>query len=116
MSHLTDEQLSALADGALEGGARASAERHLETCAGCRERAGRTRGPGPRAASVLEHDPGEDYFESFVGRVGGRLRAAGLKGAQAREPEGRSLADWFRSPRKLALVARSPPWSRGWGS
>jgi hypothetical protein len=104
MSHLTDEQLSALADGALEGGARAAAERHLETCAGCREALAGLVAGDRALASMLEHDPGEAYFESFAGRVGGRIRAQGLAGAQAREPEGRSLADWFRSPRKLALV------------
>lgn len=105
MRHLSDEQLSALVDGALEGGARAPVERHLEICADCREALAGLVAQDRALSSVLEHDPGEDYFESFVGRVGGRLRAAGLKGAQAREPEGRSLADWFRSPRKLALVA-----------
>jgi RNA polymerase sigma-70 factor (ECF subfamily) len=36
MSHLTDEQLSALADGALAGGERVPAERHLEGCPRCR--------------------------------------------------------------------------------
>jgi hypothetical protein len=104
MSHLTDEQLSALADGALEGGARAEAERHLESCADCREALAGLVARDRALASTLEHDPGEAYFESFAGRVGDRIRAAGLAGAQAREPEGRSLADWFRAPRKLALV------------
>lgn len=104
MSHLTDEQRSALADGALEGGARAAAERHLETCAQCRAALAEIVAQDRALASTLDHDPGEAYFESFAGRVGGRIRAAGLAGAQAREPEGRSLADWFRSPRKLALV------------
>jgi hypothetical protein len=104
MSHLTDEQLSALADGALEGGARAVAEGHLEACAGCREALAGLVARDRALASTLEHDPGEEYYRSFAGRVGDRIRAAGLAGAQAREPEGRSLADWFRSPRKLALV------------
>ena len=104
MSHLTDEQQSALVDGALEGGARAAAERHLATCAECRETLAGLVAQDRALASTLEHEPGEAYFESFAGRVGGRIRAAGLAGAQAREPEGRSLADWFRSPRKLALV------------
>jgi hypothetical protein len=104
MSHLTDEQRSALADGALEGSARAAAERHLEACAGCRAALAELVARDRALASTLEHDPGDDYFASFAGRVGGRIRAAGLAGAQAREPEGRSLADWFRAPRKLALV------------
>ena len=104
MSHLTDEQLSALADGVLEGGARASAEPHLEDCAGCRKALAGLVAQDQALASTLEHDPGEEYFGSFAGRVGERIRAAGLAGAQAREPEVRSLADWFRAPRKLALV------------
>ena len=104
MSHLTDEQQSALADGALEGSARAAAERHLETCAECRAALAGIVAQDRALAATLEHDPGEAYFESFAGRVGGRIRAAGLAGAQAREPEGRSLAEWFRAPRKLALV------------
>jgi hypothetical protein len=105
MSHLTDEQQSALADGALEGRARAAAERHLEACAECRTALAELVARDRALVSTLEHDPGEAYFESFAGRVGGRLRAEGLAGAQAREPEGRGLADWFRAPRKLALVA-----------
>lgn len=104
MSHLTDEQRSALMDGALEGGERAVAERHLETCAECRAALAGLVALDQALASTLGHDPGDAYFESFAGRVGGRLRAASLAGAQAREPGSRSLADWFRSPRKLALV------------
>jgi hypothetical protein len=104
MSHLTEAQRSALADGVLEGAARAAAERHLEACAECRAALAGLVAQDRALASTLEHDPGEAYFESFAGRVGGRIRAAGLAGAQAREPEGRSLADWFRAPRKLALL------------
>jgi anti-sigma factor RsiW len=104
MSHLTDEQRSALADGALEGDARVAAERHLATCADCRAALAELVAQDRALASSLDHDPGDEYFESFAGRVGGRIRAAGLAGAQAREPEARSLADWFRVPRKLAIV------------
>jgi len=105
MSHLTEEQLSALVDGALEGRARSEAERHLESCAACRQALAGLVEQESALRAALEHDPGEAYFESFAGRVGGRLRAAGLSGAQARPREGRTLADWFRSPRKLAWVA-----------
>jgi anti-sigma factor RsiW len=105
MSHLTDEQLSALADGALEGAARAAAERHLGACDACRQKLAGFVAQDGALRAALEHDPGEAYFETFAARVGGRLRAAGLGGAQARaQTEGRSLADWFRSPRKLALL------------
>lgn len=104
MSHLTDERLSAMADGALAGGALAAAERHLGTCPRCRAALAGIVSQDRALAATLEHDPGEAYFESFAGRVGGRIRAAGLAGAQASGPEGRSLAAWFRSPRKLTLV------------
>jgi hypothetical protein len=105
MNHLTDEQLGALADGALTGAARTEAERHLEACAACREALAGLMAQDRDLRDVLGHDPGDAYFEDFAARVGGRLRAAGLRGAQARAPEGRGLADWFRSPRKLVAVA-----------
>lgn len=111
MNHLSDEQLSALADGgpalragALAGGARAAAERHLESCAACRDALAGLAAQDRDLRGALEHDPGDAYFETFAARVGGRIRAAGLRGAQARAPEGRGLAEWFRSPRKLAVV------------
>jgi anti-sigma factor RsiW len=106
MKHLTQEQLGALVDGALEGAARAGAERHLEDCAECREALARIAEQDRTLRSALEHDPGEAYFEGFAARVGARIRAAGLEGAQHKAPAGgRGLADWFRSPRKIALVA-----------
>ncbi len=104
MSHLTGDQLSALLDGALEGRAREEAERHLETCAACREALAGLSAQESDLRAALEHDPGEAYFDEFAARVSGRLRAAGLSGAQARPAEGRALSDWFRSPRKLAWV------------
>ncbi len=111
MNHLSEEQLSALADdgpalraGAPERGARAAAERHLESCPACREALAGLLAQDRDLRGALEHDPGEAYFEDFAARVGGRIRAAGLRGAQARVPEARGLAEWFRSPRKLAVV------------
>jgi anti-sigma factor RsiW len=104
MNHLTEDQLSALADGALAAAARAEAERHLEECATCRDALAGLLALDRDLRGALEHDPGDAYFETFTARVGGRIRAAGLRGAQARAPEGRGLADWFRSPRKLAVV------------
>jgi hypothetical protein len=52
---------------------------------------------------ALAHDPGEAYFETFADRVEDRLRAAGLRGAQAKSWEGRGLG-WLRSPGRLAAV------------
>jgi hypothetical protein len=105
MSHLTDEQLSALVDDALDAGARAALESHLETCAACREALAGLAAQERGLRAALEHDPGAAYFEDFAARVGGRLRAAGQESAPARVgAESRGLADWFRSPRKLALL------------
>jgi len=106
MSHLSDEQLSALADDALPGAARVAAEQHLEACPACREALAGLVARDDTLRTALEHDPGEAYFGTFAARVGGRLRAASLSGAQARErSEGRGLASWFHVPRKVALVA-----------
>ncbi len=111
MNHLTEDQLSALADGgpvlragASAAAAREEAERHLESCTACRDALAGLLAQDRDLRGALEHDPGDAYFETFAARVGGRIRAAGLRGAQARAPEGRGLADWFRSPRKLAVV------------
>ncbi|HVP15100.1 MAG TPA: carboxypeptidase regulatory-like domain-containing protein [Terriglobales bacterium] len=103
MKHLTNDELGALLDGALEGGARRDAERHLESCADCRDALARLGALDESLRAALEHDPGEEYFGTFAARVGGRIRAAGLQGVQARG-EGGGLAEWFRSPRKLAWV------------
>ncbi|MBI5711186.1 MAG: carboxypeptidase regulatory-like domain-containing protein [Candidatus Eisenbacteria bacterium] len=104
MNHLTAEQLNALADDALAGRARAEAERHLADCAACREALAGLLAQDEALRSAITHEPGEAYFEDFGPRVEGRIRAEGLKGAQARGAGGRGLAEWFRSPRKLAWV------------
>ena len=93
MNHLTEDQLGALADGMLEGGERAAAERHLASCAACRESLAGLLAVDGDLRGALGHDPGEAYFDTFAARVGGRIRAAGLRGAQARAPEGRGLAE-----------------------
>lgn len=103
--HLTSDQLSALLDGALDGRAREVAERHLAGCAACREALADLTAQDHLLQRALEHDPGEAYFESFAARVEDRVRAGGLSGAQQRVAGGRGLAEWFRSPRKLAWVA-----------
>jgi hypothetical protein len=103
--HLTPDQLSALLDGALEARAREEAERHLAGCAPCREALAELATQDQMLQRALDHDPGEAYFESFAARVEDRMRAGGLRGAQQRVASGRGLAEWFRSPKKLAWVA-----------
>lgn len=103
MSHLSADQLSALADGALGANARAEAERHVASCAACREALAELVSQDEALAVALAHDPGEAYFDTFAARVEDRLRAEGLAGAQGVQ-ETRGLADWFRSPRKLAWM------------
>ena len=103
--HLTPDQLSALLDGALDARPREEAERHLAGCAACRDALADLAAQDQMLQRALEHDPGEEYFESFAARVEDRVRAGGLRGAQQRVAGGRGLAEWFRSPRKLAWVA-----------
>ena len=78
MSHLTNEQLSELLDGALDREARELAERHLESCGECRETLAALGAQDSMLQKALEHDPGDAYFEDFAAQVGGRIRAAGL--------------------------------------
>lgn len=102
MNHLTADQLSALADGALDGRAREEAERHLNACASCREALAALTAQDEALVAALSHDPGDAYFESFAMRVGARIR--GLEApARAHERAG-GIAAWFRSPRRLTLV------------
>jgi hypothetical protein len=103
MNHLRPEELSAVLDGALEPAAREGAERHLAECAACRDALAALASQDQALRSALEHDPGEAYFETFAARVEDRIRAAGLRGAQARL--GREGAwTWLSSPRRLAWV------------
>ena len=102
MNHLTPDQLSALLDGALSDGERERAERHMAECATCRDALAALAAQDRALTPLLEHDPGDAYFQSFAARVEDRIRAAGLKGAQARE--GDRWLGWLRSPRRLAWV------------
>jgi hypothetical protein len=101
MSHLTPEELSGRMDGALGGAALERVERHLAECARCREALAALAAQDALLGPALEHDPGESYFETFGARVEDRIRAAGLRGAQARLGGDRWLG-WLRSPRRLA--------------
>ena len=97
MKHLTEEQLSALLDGALEGDAAARA--HLESCAECRDALARLAAADASLGRALEHDPGDAYFDTFADRVAARLTAA---------PRTRAVpaAGWraWLAPRRLALA------------
>lgn len=101
MKHLTSEQLSAHLDGVLAGRAAEEAERHLAACEACREALAGLAAQDEALKPALMHDPGEAYFDSFAGRVGDRIRAAGLAGAQSRAT-GFDLGRLFSSPRAMA--------------
>lgn len=101
MRHLTSEELSAHLDGALAGRAAEEAERHLAACEECREALASLAAQDAALKPTLTHDPGDAYFESFAGRVGDRIRAAGLAGAQQRG-QGFDLGRLLGSPRTLA--------------
>jgi hypothetical protein len=103
MKHLTQEELSARLDDAMAPAAAAEADRHLAACESCRDSLASLAARDDALGRVLEHDPGEAYFESFPARVEDRIRAAGLRGAQARAWEGGVLS-WLRSPRRLAMA------------
>lgn len=104
MTHLSADQLSALADGVLSGRAREDLERHLAGCASCQEALSGLVAQDQALAHALSHDPGESYFETFPSRVTERIRAASPVGARSRLEDSRGLADWFRSPRKLGWL------------
>src|SRR5262245_14961107 len=77
MRHLTETELDALADRALQGSARVRAERHVSECATCREAIAARVAADRALKAALEHDPGDAYFERFASRVEERIRAAG---------------------------------------
>ncbi len=100
MTHLTRDQLSALVDGALQGRARADAERHLESCASCRDTLAELAATDVALRMALEHDPGEAYFAAFPERVARRL-------GEERRGRGVPLAGWraWFTPPRMAWAA-----------
>jgi len=116
MNHLTDEQLSALLDDALEAGARAACDAHLAGCDACRARLAEASALDASLGRALTHDPGESYFTDFADRVAQRIAAQATGSApEARRrldaaPEApkartsRSVWSWLTSPRGLALA------------
>jgi hypothetical protein len=98
MKHLSEVELSALADGALRGGTREKAERHVNQCPRCRAALDGLMARDRLLGSTLTRDPGAEYFESFASRVAERIQAASQL-----EPATRSfLAGWSWKPRSLA--------------
>jgi anti-sigma factor RsiW len=108
MKHLTDEQFSALLDGALPAAELSACEAHLEGCDTCRERLAEAGALDDTLEQSLAHDPGEAYFESFADRVAARIAGQGAgEAARSARPEstgGRSLWGWLVSPRGLATA------------
>ena len=100
-NHLAPGTLSALLDGALAGGARERAERHLATCDSCRGALAALTRQDEALKQALAHDPGEAYFAGFAGRVEERIRAAGRAAAPARAAGARRLG----SPAWLGAAA-----------
>jgi hypothetical protein len=102
MKHLTEHELSAHLDQALDPSERRRVDAHLETCAGCRASLAELAAQDRGVASALAHDPGDAYFESFAARVEDRIRAQGLAGAQAHPERFEGPWRWLKSPRALA--------------
>jgi hypothetical protein len=102
MNHLTPDELSARLDDALTPARAAETDRHLASCETCRAALAELAAQDDALGRVLRHDPGEAYFGSFAARVEDRIRAAGMRGAQAKWEGG--LRGWLRSPRRLAMA------------
>ena len=102
MKHVTDHELSAHLDGALDASERERVAAHLEGCETCRASLERLAAQDRGLASALAMDPGEDYFETFAARVENRIRAQGLGGAQTHAERFEGAWRWLRSPRALA--------------
>jgi hypothetical protein len=97
MTHLTDEQLGALHDGALAEREADAARRHVGECAACRGRLDELAALERSLAGALEHDPGEAYFADFERRVAARIATEPVPAAPRR-----GIAAWWNSPRALA--------------
>jgi hypothetical protein len=104
MNHLSDDQLSARLDGALNASEDAAAGRHLDDCPECRDRLAALSELDASLRGALAHDPGEQYFASFADRVGEKIAAAAPAASPVAAPSSGGLFGWWRSPRMLALV------------
>lgn len=105
LSHLSDEQLSALLDDALPARARAECDAHLAGCEACRVRLTEASALDASLGRALAHDPGDAYFADFAERVSARI-AAESPAAAASSPGApkRTAWSWLLSPRGLSLV------------
>jgi carboxypeptidase family protein/putative zinc finger protein len=101
LSHLTDEQLTALLDDALPASERATCDAHLAGCEACRVRLADASALDASLENALARDPGEGYFADFADRVARRI-AAGETPASPRAR--RTLWAWLTSPRGLTLA------------
>src|SRR2546423_570249 len=71
--HLSSEELGAMLDRRMSESDRAAAERHLASCAQCRDAFAALAGQDAALRRTLTHDPGAAYFESFADRVENRI-------------------------------------------
>lgn len=96
-AHLTDEQLSAHHDGALDVRARGAVEAHLAACEHCRARLAELAALDASLAEALTHEPADAYFDALADRVAARVAADRATPARVR----RVWDGWF-APRVLA--------------
>ena len=104
MNHLSDDQLSARLDGALNASEDAAAGRHLDDCSECRARLAALSELDASLRGARAHDAGDEYFASFADRLGEKIAASSPAGSPAAAPASGGLFGWWRSPRALALV------------
>src|SRR5437764_14616236 len=98
MTHLTDEQLSALHDGALAPAVRAACDAHLAACEACRAKLAELASLDRALGGALAHDPGEAYFATFADRVAARIAAGDAAARPAATPRRPAWA-WLWTPR-----------------
>src|SRR5262245_55206699 len=112
MNHLTEDQLSAFADGALAERERSACEAHLAACEACRTRLAELSALDESLTRALEHDPGEAYFETFADRVAARIARGSPASTGADAPSGATAPSstkgspwaWLFTPRGLSLA------------
>jgi len=84
VTHVSLQQLSAYLDGELPALSVESVRRHLSECAECTRRFGHMEAQEEILVRLLYDDPGDAFFESFLGAVmSGEPRAATRQVPQA---------------------------------
>src|SRR5215470_8931410 len=103
MRHLDERELTGVHDGELRGEALWRAQQHLERCSICRDALSALASQDRAVRGVLDHDPGDAYFETFADRVNARLAPTEKRNASEvlRTP---FAVPWWQSPRKLAIA------------